>query len=41
LIAELEGRGIQTDGMRLHGQGPGYSVYVIDPGGNRIELSKD
>ncbi len=41
LIAELEGKGVKTDGMRLHGQGPGYSVYVIDPGGNRIELSKD
>jgi hypothetical protein len=27
--------------MRLHGEGPGYSVYVIDPSGNRLELSKD
>ena len=41
LIKELEGKAIKTDGMRVHGQGPGYSVYVIDPGGNRIELSKD
>lgn len=41
LIKELEEKGIKTDGMRLHGQGPGYSVYVIDPSGNRIELSKD
>ena len=41
LIKELESKAIKTDGMRLHGQGPGYSVYVIDPGGNRIELSKD
>ncbi len=41
LINELEAKGIKTDGMRIHGQGPGYSVYVIDPGGNRIELSKD
>jgi predicted enzyme related to lactoylglutathione lyase len=41
LIAELEGKGVKTDGMRVHGQGPGYSVYVIDPSGNRIELSKD
>ena len=41
LLKELEAKGIKTDGMRTHGQGPGYSVYVIDPGGNRIELSKD
>ena len=41
LIKELEGLGIKTDGMRMHGQGPGYSVYIIDPSGNRIELSKD
>jgi catechol-2,3-dioxygenase len=41
LIKELESKAIKTDGMRMHGQGPGYSVYVIDPGGNRIELSKD
>jgi predicted enzyme related to lactoylglutathione lyase len=41
LIKELESKAIKTDGMRLHGQGPGYSVYIIDPSGNRLELSKD
>ena len=41
LMKELEAKGIKLDGMRLHGEGPGYSVYVIDPGGNRLELSKD
>jgi catechol 2,3-dioxygenase-like lactoylglutathione lyase family enzyme len=41
LIKELEAKGIRTDGMRLHGNGPGYSVYVVDPSGNRLELSKD
>jgi len=41
LIKELEAKGIKVDGLRLHGQGPGYSVYVIDPSGNRLELSKD
>ena len=41
LIKELESKAIKTDGMRVHGQGPGYSVYIIDPSGNRIELSKD
>ena len=40
-IDELEAKGIKTDGMRLHGQGPGYSVYIVDPSGNRLELSKD
>jgi len=41
LIKELEGKGIKVDETRIHGQGPGYSVYVTDPNGNRIELSKD
>jgi predicted enzyme related to lactoylglutathione lyase len=41
LIKELEAKGIKVDETRLHGAGPGYSVYVIDPGGNRLELSKD
>jgi len=41
LIKELKAKGIRTDGMRVHGAGPGYSVYVIDPSGNRLELSKD
>jgi catechol-2,3-dioxygenase len=41
LIKELERKGIKTDGVRLHGQGAGYSVYLVDPSGNRIELSKD
>jgi predicted enzyme related to lactoylglutathione lyase len=31
LIKELEAKGIKVDDMRLHGEGPGYSVYVIDP----------
>jgi predicted enzyme related to lactoylglutathione lyase len=41
LIKELETKGIRVDDMRVHGAGPGYSVYLIDPSGNRIELSKD
>lgn len=41
LIKELEAKGIKVEDMRLHGQGPGYSVYVTDPSGNRLELSKD
>ena len=41
LIKELEAKGIKVDDTRLHGEGPGYSVYVIDPSGNRLELSKD
>jgi predicted enzyme related to lactoylglutathione lyase len=41
LINELEAKGIKVDDLRLHGEGPGYSVYVIDPSGNRLELSKD
>jgi predicted enzyme related to lactoylglutathione lyase len=41
LIKELEAKGIKVAEMRVHGEGPGYSVYVIDPSGNRLELSKD
>ncbi|HEY7165117.1 MAG TPA: VOC family protein [Candidatus Binatia bacterium] len=41
LIKELEGKGIKVDELRIHGEGPGYSVYVRDPAGNRLELSKD
>ena len=41
LIRELESKGIKVDDMRMHGEGPGYSVYVVDPSGNRLELSKD
>ncbi len=41
LINELEAKGIKVDETRLHGEGPGYSVYVTDPSGNRLELSKD
>src|ERR1051325_2441080 len=39
LIQELEAKGIKVDETRIHGTGPGYSVYVSDPNGNRIELS--
>jgi predicted enzyme related to lactoylglutathione lyase len=41
LIKELATKGIKVDETRLHGEGPGYSVYVTDPCGNRLELSKD
>jgi len=41
LIKELEAKGIRVDEMRVHGNGPGYSVYIVDPCGNRLELSKD
>jgi catechol 2,3-dioxygenase-like lactoylglutathione lyase family enzyme len=41
LVRELEGKGGRVTEVRLHGEGPGYSVYVNDPSGNRIELSVD
>ncbi len=41
LIKELEAKGIKVDETRIHGQGPGYSLYITDPNGNRVELSKD
>jgi catechol 2,3-dioxygenase-like lactoylglutathione lyase family enzyme len=41
MVKELEAKGIKVENVRMHGNGPGYSVYVYDPSGNRIELSTD
>ena len=41
MVKELEGMGVKVEGVRRHGEGPGYSVYVNDPSGNRLELSTD
>lgn len=41
LVKQLEAAGAAVDGVRIHGAGPGYSVYVTDPSGNRLELSTD
>ena len=43
LKREIEAKGITVDHIRLHGggEGNGYSLYVEDPSGNRIELSKN
>lgn len=41
LTEELEGRGAKVENLRRHGEGPGYSLYVTDPDGNRLELSTD
>ena len=41
MVRELEAKGIKVENIRMHGNGPGYSVYVNDPCGNRIELSTD
>jgi predicted enzyme related to lactoylglutathione lyase len=38
---ELETRGIHVHGMRPHQNTGGYSLYVDDPAGNRLELSTD
>ena len=37
-VKEIEARGAKVSEIRRHGDG-GYSVYVIDPSGNRLELS--
>ena len=41
MVRELEAKGVKVENVRMHGAGPGYSVYVYDPCGNRIELSTD
>ena len=37
-VKEIEARGAKVSEIRRH-DGGGYSVYVIDPSGNRLELS--
>ena len=43
MVQELEARGIEVVDIRKHREveGGGYSLYVIDPAGNRLELSTD
>ena len=41
LVREIEQKGTKVQEVRMHGDGPGYSVYVNDPSGNRLELSAD
>ena len=41
MVKDLEVLGVKVDHIRVHGNGPGYSVYVDDPSGNRLELSTD
>ena len=41
LVREMEAKGVKVENTRQHGDGPGYSVYVNDPCGNRLELSWD
>ena len=41
LVRQLESKGITVENTRPHGDGPGYSVYISDPDGNRLELSYD
>jgi predicted enzyme related to lactoylglutathione lyase len=38
-VKELEGMGIEVQGVRVHQEDNGYSIYVNDPAGNRLELS--
>ncbi|HZR97674.1 MAG TPA: VOC family protein [Chloroflexota bacterium] len=39
--AELEAAGVTVEGSRVHGPGPGFSLYVTDPLGNALELAWD
>jgi len=41
MIKEIEDKGGKVEDFRMHGDGPGYSVYVHDPNGNILELSTD
>ncbi len=38
-VKELEGMGIEVQGVRVHQEDDGYSIYVNDPAGNRLEFS--
>jgi predicted enzyme related to lactoylglutathione lyase len=39
VVKQLEERGIAVDGTRVHREDSGYSIYLDDPCGNRIELA--
>ena len=39
--SELEAAGARVADTRVHGDGPGFSLYVYDPLGNYLELSWD
>jgi catechol 2,3-dioxygenase-like lactoylglutathione lyase family enzyme len=39
--AALQTAGVPVEDVRVHGDGPGFSLYVTDPLGNRLELSWD
>ena len=39
LVREIEAKGFKVENVREHRGGEGYSVYVTDPSGNRLELS--
>jgi predicted enzyme related to lactoylglutathione lyase len=39
LRSELAARGIAVESVRMEREGSGYSVYIADPCGNRLELS--
>ena len=39
LVEQLKAKGCTVDGVRRYQGGIGYSVYVLDPSGNRLELS--
>ena len=41
MVEELKAKGVKIDSIRPHGDGPGFSVHIFDPCGNRIELSTD
>ncbi|MBM2812176.1 MAG: hypothetical protein HW416_2935 [Chloroflexi bacterium] len=38
---QLEEAGVKIEGLRMHGDGLGYSITLRDPCGNRLELSAD
>ncbi len=38
-VKEIEAKGAKVSEIRRHADGKGYSVYVTDPSGNRLELS--
>jgi catechol 2,3-dioxygenase-like lactoylglutathione lyase family enzyme len=40
LKRQLQAKGLMVEGPRAHREPNGYSLYVNDPAGNRLELSK-
>ena len=39
VLKQLEAQGVKVEGTRVHREDSGYSIYLDDPAGNRVEIA--